>query len=73
MVIERDANLISESFEKYLPKLNFYLIAYAEQFDDVNNIKYFNDIEYNLYGIKWCNVEMVRLPGNKYLIGNKIN
>lgn len=65
--------LFRSHFEKYLPKFNFYLIAYAEQFNDVNNIKYFNDIEYNLNGIKWYNVEIEHLPGNKYLIGNKIN
>jgi hypothetical protein len=64
--------LFRSNLEKLLPKFNFYLFAYAEQFNDVNNIKYFNDIENNLNDIKWHNIEIEHLPGNKYLIGNKI-
>lgn len=65
--------LFRSHFEKYIVNFNFYLIAYAEQFNDVNNIKYFNDIKHNLNAIKWHNIEINHLPGNKYLIGNKIN
>lgn len=64
--------LFRSNIEKLLPKFNFYLFAYAEQFNDVNNIKYFNDIENNFNDIKWHNIEIEHLPGNKYLIGNKI-
>jgi hypothetical protein len=59
-------------FDKHLSKFNLFLFAYAEQFNNVKNIKYFNDIENNLKDIKWHNIDIEHLPGNKYLIGNKI-
>jgi hypothetical protein len=60
---------------KFFPLINAfsdYLVAYHEEFCDVDNVKYFKDFKDRLSGISWKNSSIDHLPGNHYyLMGNK--
>jgi hypothetical protein len=47
-----------------------YLMAYQNQFGEVDNVMYFNHIKSSLNkNIQWDQFEIEHLPGNSYLIG----
>jgi hypothetical protein len=61
-----------ENFVNLFSKFNYFLFAYQIQFIDVNNVQYFKNIQNKLENIEWQSSEIEHLPGNKYLIGNKM-
>jgi glycosyltransferase involved in cell wall biosynthesis/tetratricopeptide (TPR) repeat protein len=47
----------------------FYLIAYQEDFEGVNNLEYFAQFAQNKPNYQWYGWAIEHLPGNHYLIG----
>lgn len=47
----------------------FYLIAYQEEFEGVNNLEYFAQFAQNKPNYQWYGWAIEHLPGNHYLIG----
>jgi len=52
-----------------LSRVNCFLVAYQEQFGEVNNSDYFRDLLSNRQDVRWKNWEIEHLPGNNYLMG----
>jgi hypothetical protein len=57
-----------------LPKSNYYLIAYQERFNSIDNVSYFKEFSINRPDYNWLDFPIPHLKGHRYLIGkNKTN
>ena len=54
--------------EPLITEFNRFLIAYQHQFNEVNNVDYFHKWQ-QIDTVKWCDVEINHIPGNRYLFG----
>lgn len=50
-----------------------FLLAYQDNFGEVNNLDFFNDWEKSNNGINWHHEPIKHLPGNHYLMGKTRN
>ena len=65
-----------DSILSLVANFNYFLIAYQGQFEDNNNIEFFNDWKNSLKTIKWVNYKIEQIPNtfyrdNFYLIGGE--
>jgi len=52
---------------------NYFLIAYADKFGEVNNSKFFDEWRHSLgKRICWVDWPIKHMPGNRYLVGAKM-
>jgi hypothetical protein len=54
-----------------LPEFGSFLIGYQDQFGEVNNREYFQQLREQFRVLKWQSVPIRHLPGNSYLIGSR--
>jgi hypothetical protein len=54
-----------------LSRFNFYLIAYQDQFGEVNNVDFFEHWKKSQGQVNWSNWRIPHLPGNSYLMGSR--
>lgn len=57
-------------FLPFLSQFNFYLLAYQERFDNVDNIEYFSSFKDIFADVVWSNFQIPHIPGSYYLFGN---
>lgn len=69
---------ISETSEKLrslildiIGDAQYFLIAYQDNFGEVNNLEYFSRFAAMKKGYQWFEFEIPHLPGNRYLIGKR--
>ncbi|OGI23234.1 MAG: hypothetical protein A2287_07430 [Candidatus Melainabacteria bacterium RIFOXYA12_FULL_32_12] len=60
---------VRESIVPLLNNLNLFLIAYQNNFNEMDNIEYFNNFMVSRSDINWQTWHMEYLPGSNYLIG----
>lgn len=46
-----------------------FLIAYQDEFGEVDNVKFFSSLKPRREDINWHDWEIQHIPGNRYLIG----
>lgn len=62
-----------DSVLSLVSNFNSYLIAYQDNFGEVNNMEYFEKYKSNHQNrIKWNHWEIRHLPGNTYLVGIRV-
>jgi len=62
-----------ELFLPLIAKFDFFLIAYQHRFGEMDNIVYFTDLQKRFDNqVIWQNWEIKHLPGNSYLIGQRL-
>ena len=57
---------------KFMPLLStfdYHLIAYQKNFNEADNISYFNNFKLSIPNKLWNNFEIEHLPNNYYLFG----
>lgn len=52
-----------------VPHATYYLIGYAEQFEGIDNHKFFDNFASSKSDFKWKHTEIEHLKGHRYLIG----
>ena len=50
----------------------YFLLAYQNNFEEVDNVKYFKSFQNEKKNYLWHDFEIEHLPGNRYLIGEKV-
>lgn len=63
---------IRDEFLRKVGKPKYILIGYQEKFEEVDNVKYFNQYANDNKDYDWKTWEINHLPKNYYLIGKKI-
>jgi len=51
---------------------DYFLLAYQNNFEEVDNVKYFKSFQDEKKNYLWYDFEIEHLPGNRYLIGEKV-
>jgi len=64
--------LLRNNLFTMLPYFDSYLIAFQDAFNEVNNVKYFNEFAGTHPGYKWINFEIPHLKNNFYLFGKRL-
>jgi putative sugar O-methyltransferase len=59
-----------KSFIPIISNFNFHLIAYQKNFNEANNIDYFNQFTSEIKKSKWANFEIEHLKNSYYLFGS---
>lgn len=54
-----------------LPHPSYFLIAYQEQFNNINNVEYFKKFTQERTNYEWADFPILHLTGSRYLIGKK--
>lgn len=62
---------LRESILSLTSKIKAFLIAYQDQFEEVNNIEFFRNWMDTRTDIEWCNWQLRHSPNNYYLVGKK--
>jgi putative sugar O-methyltransferase len=60
-----------EDFLTRIPDCDNYLIAYQEQFNEVDNVDYFSNWSNSKKNYDWKDLKIKHLPTNHYLFGNR--
>jgi len=64
---------IRNSILPLLSQFKSFLIAYQDNFGEVNNIRYFDSLKnYYEHKVQWNQWRIKHLPGNNYLVGTRI-
>ena len=62
---------LRSKFLSFISKFSFFLIAYQDKFEEINNIEFFNSWIKSQDHIKWHKLPIQHLKGSNYLIGQK--
>lgn len=62
---------LRESILSLTSKIKAFLIAYQDQFEEVNNIEFFRNWMDTRTDIEWCNWQLRHSPNNYYLVGKR--
>jgi hypothetical protein len=71
-VSEMPLDLRRQVLTAYAGNIDSYLIAYQDQFDEVDNTGFFREWAANSVNVKWSTLDIRHLPGNQYLIGRRV-
>lgn len=63
---------LRDKFLKKIGKPKYILIAYQENFNSIDNKKYFETLKGLMSEYEWTNKTISHVPGNYYLLGKKI-
>lgn len=64
--------LLRNNLFTMLPDFDSYLIAFQDTFNEVNNVKYFNEFAETQVGYTWTSFEIPHLKNNYYLFGTRL-
>ncbi|KKR32422.1 MAG: hypothetical protein UT65_C0001G0017 [Parcubacteria group bacterium GW2011_GWF2_39_8b] len=63
---------LREEIFKLLPLPKYFLIAYQEKFNNIDNVDYFKKLAILRPEYRWIDFPILHLPGNRYFFGKKI-